>query len=141
MHTILEQTTGTVKATVQKVITGERILQMQSLIRSVEVDQIRRDFVVRIVEGTHPDSPSAPDMIKRFVRFGSSPRGGQAILLSAKVRALADGRFSVSADDIRYVFKAALRHRLILSFEGEAEGITPDQILDGLMEAIPEMGT
>lgn len=140
MHRILDQTTGNVTPTVSTVISGERILEMQGMIRGVEVDHIRRDFVVRLVEATHPDSPTAPDVVKRYVRFGSSPRGAQSILLSAKVRALSEGRFHVAADDIRYVIRAALRHRMILSFEGEAEGVTPDQILDGLLEAIPEVG-
>lgn len=138
MHRILDQTTGTKNATAQSVLTGERILDMQSLIREVEVDQIRRDFVVRLVEATHPSSSLSPDVVKRYVRFGSSPRGAQSILMGAKVRALSEGRYAVSAEDIRYVVKAALRHRLILSFEGEAEGITSDQIIEGLLEAIPE---
>jgi MoxR-like ATPase len=77
-------------------------------------------------------------VVKRYVRYGASPRGAQAILLSAKVRALSDGRYAVSNDDIKYVSHAALRHRLILSFEGEAEGIRADQILDALLKSISE---
>jgi MoxR-like ATPase len=140
MHHILEQTTGTEKPSVSAVITGERILQMQSLIREVEVDRLRRDYAVRIVEGTHPEAPQAPNIIKRYVRFGSSPRGAQAILLGAKARALIEGRFAVSNEDIRFVAKLALRHRIILSFEGEADkNVTHDSILQGLLDAIPEM--
>ena len=140
MHKILDQTTGTKTAGASRVITGERVLEMQKLIRAVEVDHIRRDYVVRLVEGTHPEAPGTSEMIKRYVRYGSSPRGAQSILLAAKVRALTEGRFAVSTDDVRYVAKPALRHRLILSFEGEAEGISPDQVLDGLLQAIPEIG-
>ena len=139
MHRILELTTGVKAPKAESVITTERILEMQSLVREVEIDHLRRDYVVRLVEATHPESTSAPDIVKRYVRFGSSPRGAQAILLSSKVRCLAEGRFSVSSEDIRYVAKPALRHRMILSFEGEAEGITSDQILDGLFQAIPEV--
>lgn len=138
MHRILDQTTGTKEASASNVLTGERVIEMQDLVRMIEVDHVRRDFVVRLIEATHPSSPTSPDVVKRYVRFGSSPRGAQSILLSAKVRALIQGRFAVSFEDIRYVCKAALRHRLILSFEGEAEGVTSDQILDGLLEELPE---
>lgn len=138
MHRILDQTTGTKKASAKAVLTGDRIIEMQSLIRDIEVDHLRRDFVVRVIEATHPTAPTSPDVVKRYVRFGSSPRGAQSILLGAKVRALSEGRFAVSFEDIRFVIKAALRHRLIMSFEGEAEGISTDQIIDGLLEAVPE---
>jgi MoxR-like ATPase len=138
MHRILEQTTGTIAPTVNPILTGERILEMQNLIRHVEVDRIRRDYVVRLVEATHPSAETAPEKVKRYVRFGSSPRGAQSILLTSKVVALSEGRFAVSADDIRYVLKPALRHRIIPSFEAEAEGIAPDIILQGLLDAIPE---
>lgn len=138
MHRILDQTTGTQKASASAVMSGERIQEMQALIRNVEVDYVRRDYVIRLIEATHPSSPMAPDIVKRYVRFGASPRGAQSILLGAKVQALIEGRFSVAFEDITYVLKAALRHRLILSFEGEAQGIGADQIIDGLLEAIPE---
>ncbi len=139
MHRILEQTTGTQVAQAHPVLNRERILEMQALIREVEIEHLRRDYVVRLVEATHPDSKRAPDTVKHYVRFGSSPRGAQAILLASKVHALSQGRYAVSSDDIRFVLKPALRHRLILSFEGEAEGITTDQILDSLIESIPEV--
>jgi MoxR-like ATPase len=76
--------------------------------------------------------------VRRFVRFGSSPRGAQACLIGAKVQALFDGRFAASVDDVRKVLKPALRHRIILNFEGEAEGIRTDQILDDVLAAVPE---
>jgi MoxR-like ATPase len=138
MNQILEQTTGVYEPKVRKLMSSERILQMQDLIRQVEVSNTCRDFVVNLVEATHPNSPIAPEVVKRYVRYGASPRGAQAILLSAKVRALSDGRYAVSNDDIKYVSHAALRHRLILSFEGEAEGIRADQILDALLKSISE---
>ncbi len=139
MHQILEMTTGTESPRAEKILSRERLLEMQGLIRYVEVDRIRREFVVKIVEATHPDSELAPEMVRRYVRFGSSPRGAQAIILGAKVRALSDGRFAVSSDDIRFVLKAALRHRIVLSFEGEAEGISPDQIIDSILEKVTEL--
>ncbi len=140
MHRILEQTTGTVFPSVNPVITGDRIIEMQKLIREVEVDRLRRDYVVRIIEATHPEAPKAPPIVKRYVRFGSSPRGAQAILLGAKARALIEGRFAVSNEDLRFVAKLALRHRIILSFEGEADkNVSHDSILEGLLDAVPEM--
>ena len=93
---------------------------------------------IRILEGTHPDRDAAPDMVQRFVRFGASPRGAQACLLAAKIQALMDGRFAVGTDDVRAVAKPALRHRMILNFEGEAEGVKTDAILDRILETTKE---
>jgi len=91
-----------------------------------------------VLEATHPDRPGAPDEVKRYVRFGASPRGAQACLLAAKIQAVFDGRFAASADDVRAVVKPALRHRVILNFEGEAEGVSRDTILDRILETVKE---
>jgi MoxR-like ATPase len=99
-----------------------------------------QDYAIRVLEATHPDRPSAPDLVKRFVRFGASPRGAQAALLAAKIQALFDGRFAASADDVRKVIRPALRHRIILNFEGEAEGVKTDAILDRILETVKETG-
>ena len=93
---------------------------------------------MRVLEATHRDRAGATDLVKRYVRYGASPRGAQACLLAAKIRALLDGRFHVSAQDIRHVAKPALRHRIILNFEGEAEGVTSDQILDQILATVAE---
>jgi MoxR-like ATPase len=93
--------------------------------------------VARLVVATHPDSPDAPDMVKRFVRYGSSPRGAQALILGAKINALLDGRYNVSFDDVQVIAPAALRHRLILNFEGQAEGIKADDIIADLVRSVP----
>jgi MoxR-like ATPase len=97
-----------------------------------------QDYVVRVLQATHPDGPDAPDLAKRFVRYGSSPRGAQAVLLAAKIRALFDGRFAASVDDVRAAVHPALRHRVLLNFEGEAEGVKADQVLDAILKAVPE---
>jgi MoxR-like ATPase len=97
-----------------------------------------QDYAVRLLQATHPDGPDAPDLVRRFVRFGGSPRGAQALLLAAKIRALFDGRFAASVDDVRASALPALRHRVLLNFEGEAEGVKTDQVLDAILKALPE---
>jgi MoxR-like ATPase len=136
LHTILDRTTGRDEVRAEKVLSAERLLQLRDLVRQVPVARPVQDFCVRFVEGTHPearDGRGVPPLTKKYVRYGSSPRGAQACLLAAKIKALLDGRFAVSTDDLRYVAKPALRHRLILNFEGEAEGIDPDTIIDSIL--------
>ncbi len=138
MHTILERTTGRQDVRAEKVLSAERLLELRELVRDVPVARPVQDFVVRVVEGTHPSAsgdnrPGVPPLTRKYVRYGASPRGAQAILLAAKIKALLDGRFAVSTDDIRYVARPALRHRLILNFEGEAEGVDPDTIIDSIL--------
>ena len=87
---------------------------------------------------THPQSSEAPDLTKRFVRFGASPRGAQSVLLAAKIRALFEGRFAASIDDVRKVCFPALRHRVLLNFEGEAEGVKTDQVIEEILAKTPE---
>ena len=138
MHSILERTTGKDLPTVEKVIGKARILAMRALARDVPVTRHVTDYAIRLLEATHPENKSAPEKVKRFVRYGASPRGAQACLLAAKIAALGDGRFAASTDDVRRVLKPALRHRVLLSFEGEAEGIKPDALLDEVLSKIPE---
>jgi MoxR-like ATPase len=120
------------------VLDREAILQMQQLVRKVPVARHVQDYAVRTIQATHPDGPDAPDLVKRFVRYGSSPRGAQAVLLAAKIRALFDGRFAASADDVRSAVHPALRHRVLLNFEGEADGIKVDQVLDAIVKSVVE---
>jgi MoxR-like ATPase len=137
MHTILERTTGRQEVRAEKVLSAERLLELRELVRDVPVARPVQDFAVRVVEGTHPTPTTGgagvPPLTKKYVRYGASPRGAQAVLLAAKIKALLDGRFAVSTDDIRYVARPALRHRLILNFEGEAEGVDPDTIIDSIL--------
>jgi MoxR-like ATPase len=138
LHTILDRTTGQKDVRAEKVLSTERLLQLRELVRQVPVARPVQDFCVRVVEGTHPtERDGAPPLTKKYVRYGASPRGAQAMLLAAKIKALLDGRFAVSTDDIRYVARPALRHRLILNFEGEAEGIDPDTIIDSILKETP----
>ena len=136
LHEILDRTTAGTRPQADKVLSAPRLLELSGLVRQVPVARAVQDWAVRIVEGTHP-RPGAPELTRRYVRFGASPRGAQACLLGAKMRALLDGRFAVSCDDIEAVARQALRHRLILSFEGEAEGVDPDHIIAQILDETP----
>ena len=138
LHTIMDRTTRSETFHAEKVLAGERLLELSELARQVPVAYTVQDFALRVLEATHP-GPKAPEATRKFVRYGSSPRGAQALLLGAKIRALLAGRFAVAADDVRAVAKPSLRHRLILNFEGEAEGIDPDAIVDQILAATPEL--
>jgi MoxR-like ATPase len=138
LHQILDLTTGSGATKREPVLNREDILEMQQLVRQVPVARHVQDYAIRVLQATHPDGPDTPDLAKRFVRYGSSPRGAQAILLAAKIRALFDGRFAASVDDVRQVAHPALRHRVLLNFEGEAEGIKTDQVIDQILKTVPE---
>ena len=138
LNAILERTTGNVTPKVNAVMTKDRILEMQRLVRDVPIAKHVQDYAVRLLQATHPTTPGAIDGVKRFVKFGSSPRGAQALLLAGKIRALFEGRFAASLDDIRAVALPALRHRVLLNFEGEAEGVKTDDVLHEILKQLPE---
>ncbi|MGI6456472.1 MAG: AAA family ATPase [bacterium] len=133
---VLIRTTDQVEPEPNVVMNGEEVMEMRKLTREVPIASSVRDYAVRCVLATHPKGEFATDMTNQFVRYGSSPRGAQGLILSGKIRALLDGRFNVSFDDIRQSVKPVLRHRLILNFEGEAEGMTTDHILDDILEKV-----
>ena len=134
---ILDRTTGEESPQVEACLTGEGILAMQGLARAVPIATHVREYVSRLVVASHPQRPEATPLAQGFVRYGASPRGGQSLILGAKVVALLSGRYNVAFDDVVAVAPAALRHRLILNFDGIAEGITPDQIVAELLEQVP----
>ncbi len=138
LHAILDLTTGAARTERTPVLHRDDILRMQNLVRRVPVARHVQDYAIRVVQGTHPDGPDAPEICKRFVRFGASPRGAQSVLLAAKIRALFEGRFAASIDDVRAVALPALRHRVLLNFEGEAEGMKTDQVIEAILKALPE---
>jgi MoxR-like ATPase len=138
LHEILERTTGGALEARRTVLDRDGIGAMQGLVRQVPVARHVQDYAVRVLQASHPDGPAAPDLVKRFVRYGSSPRGAQAMLLAAKIRALFDGRFAASVDDVRAVVHPALRHRILLNFEGEAEGVKTDHVIDAILKSVPE---
>jgi MoxR-like ATPase len=133
MVQILNRTTTAASQEVREVIDGPTILAMRKLVREVPIAPHVQEHAVRLVLGTHPDSEFATEQVKQFVRYGSSPRGAQSLMLSSKVRALLQHRFHVSIEDIDFVARPALRHRMILNFEGQAEGIEADQLIEDLI--------
>jgi MoxR-like ATPase len=137
LHTILDRTTGETAVRAEKVISAARLLELREVVRQVPCARPVQDFAIRVLQATHPENPG-PGMTRKFVRYGASPRGAQACLLGAKIKALLDGRFAASCDDVRAVAKPTLRHRLILNFEGEAEGVDPDAIIDAILKETPE---
>jgi MoxR-like ATPase len=134
---ILTRTTGQELAHAGRAADGATILAMSELARGVPVPTHVSDYVARLVVATHPENSAAPETVKRFVRYGSSPRGAQALTLGAKVTALLQDRYNVAFEDIRTVALAALRHRLLLNFEAQAEGVAADSIVEELLKAVP----
>ena len=134
---VLTRTTEGGKPDIARILVKEQIIELQKLVRQVPVAGHVKDYAVRLVLATHPKSESAAPISNQYLRFGSSPRGGQTLMLAAKVRALIQGRFNVSFDDIQAVAPAALRHRLILNFEAEAEGVTTDHIITQILQDVP----
>jgi MoxR-like ATPase len=135
LNAIIERTTRAREVEVRRVLNGPAVLRLRELVREVPIVSHVRDLVSLIVMTTHPGFEHAPEVTKRFVRYGSSPRGAQAMVLGAKVLALSQGRYNVSAEDIRAMAAPALRHRIILNFEGEAEGIDSDTIVARAVES------
>lgn len=134
LDVVMERTTKREMPSVEKVCEGTVINELEQIVRDILIAEDVRKYALRLVMGTHPETEDAPEMTKKYVRYGSSPRGAQALILASKVKAILDGRYNVAREDIQSVALASLRHRLILSFEGEAEGIDPDMIINNLLE-------
>jgi len=134
---VLTRTTTGVRAEVGKVLDRDSLIELMKVVRDVPVASHVKDYAVRLVLATHPKTGTAAPISNQYLRFGSSPRGGQTLILAGKVRALTQGRFNVSFDDIEAVAAPALRHRLILNFEAEAEGITTDHIIAQVLRDVP----
>jgi MoxR-like ATPase len=138
LNEVLTRTTENRKIDVNAIVTREQMIELQYLVRQVPVASHVRDYAVRLVLATHPKTETAAPIANQYLRFGSSPRGAQSLLLGAKVRALTQGRFNASFEDIQAVVLPTLRHRLIPNFEAEAEGITTDIILGQILRDVPK---
>jgi len=138
---IVDRTTTGTLPVLRQILAAPETVEFQDLIRSVPASRAVMEYAVRLVYATHPDLDGSIDEVKRFVRYGSSPRGAQSLVLAAKVYALLDNRYAVGFDDIRRAALPSLRHRLILSFQGEAEGIDPDRVVARVLETTPEAGS
>ncbi len=136
---VMSRTTDVYDVKPEEVIDGPTIIGYQELVRELIVAPHVRDYAIRLILATHPDDVTSPAIVKRFVHYGASPRGAQALMLGGKVRAALDSRYNVSFDDVRATAYPALRHRMILNFEGEAEGKSVDEILDEIIELVPEV--
>ena len=133
---IANRTTATATPAASPAADGPKIRAMQTLARGVPIADHVTMFTARLVKATHPEDPEAPAAVRQFVRYGSSPRGMQAMILAGKIIALLDGRYNAAFDDIRAAAVPALRHRLILNFEAQAEGMTADQIIGEILKAV-----
>ncbi len=135
---ILDRTTRGEHPRATKVIDGATLVQMQALVREVIVAPHVQDYAIRLALATHPQGPFAAEVTNQYIRWGSSPRGVQTLVLAAKVRALLDVRYNVSFEDLRRVYLPSLRHRVLLNFEAQAEGVNADEVLLQVLDSVPE---
>jgi MoxR-like ATPase len=136
---IMSRTTGAQTPHLSAVADGDRILEMGALAREVPIASHVSRYIAELVIATHPENTHLPaeSLVRQYVRYGASPRGSQAIVLGAKINALLEGRYNVAFEDVQAVAYAALRHRIILNFEGQAEGVQPDEVITDLLERVP----
>jgi len=138
METILDRTTESAKPRAEPVLSGERILEMAQLARQIPIAAEIRRYGLSLVMATHPEHELAAEITRKFVRYGASPRGAQAMILGAKIRAILDHRYHVAKEDIREMAPAVLRHRLILNFEGQAEGVSTDTVVEDILKTVAQ---
>jgi len=138
MHEILDRTTQSDEPSVERVLSRDEILGMRETVRSVPIARSVQEYAINMTLATHPDSELTHPLTERYVRYGASPRATQALVLGGKVNALLDDRVHVSCEDIRSMALPALRHRVLLNFEGEAERVDPDTIIEGIIKDTPE---
>jgi MoxR-like ATPase len=136
MAEIMARTTGDVQPHVTPRFGAEAVRRMSSLIKRVRIADETMRLALRLVRGTHPDTEEATPAVRKYVRYGASPRAAQAIILASKARALVAGRFHASADDVRHVAVPALHHRLILNFQGEMDQVSPSALVHGVLAAV-----
>jgi MoxR-like ATPase len=134
---IVQRTTTASAPTVTRVADGPTLQRISNLAREVPIASHVQEYAVQLVMATNPENPEAPKLVQQFTRLGSSPRGAQTLVLGGKVRALLEGRFNVDFDDIRAVAPSALRHRIILNFQADMEGITTDRVIDEILKKVP----
>jgi MoxR-like ATPase len=140
LSTIIDRTTRSVEEKPAKVMDGAEIVKWQHLIRQVIIAPHVQDYIVRLTMATHPGGELATPITNQYLRWGSSPRGAQTVTLAAKVRALLSGRYNVSFEDVRRVYLPAMRHRVILNFEAQAEAIDTDHVLNEILKQVSEKG-
>lgn len=137
LHEIINRTTKAESPTIEPVLDADKIIEFQQVVRQVIIAPHVQDYAIRSVLATHPEGEFATSLSRQFLRFGGSPRACQALVLGGKVKALLDGRAHVSVEDIKSIMLPALRHRILMNFEGQAEGITPDMIINDIIDTLP----
>ena len=137
--TIIDRTTRYEVAMPEKLASGQQIVQMRHVALNVPVPSHVTEYVARLVVASHPENEASPSVVRDYLQYGSSPRGAQALIIGSKIHALLEGRFNVSFDDIHAIAPAALRHRFLLNYDALAEGITSDEIIQALLEEVPQM--
>jgi len=135
MVEILDRTTGKESPAANKAVSGADIVEMRALARTVPIASHVKEYIAKLMLATHPEDSNASPLVKKYVRYGVSPRGGQALVLGAKVTALMAGRYNVAFEDVHAVAKAALGHRLLFNFDGLAEGVKADDVIEELVKA------
>ena len=138
LETILDRTTEVGKPKAEAIFDGARILSLAQLVRQIPIAREVRRYAIAVVMATHPEHELATASTKKYVRYGSSPRGAQAIILAAKLKAILDGRYHVAREDVKHVAPMALRHRLILNFEGQAEGVPTDDVIRNVLDTVKD---
>jgi MoxR-like ATPase len=131
---IIDTTVGSQTLQAKQVASGEQLMHLIQTARAVPVATHVKEYAVRLLLATHPDQEDAPDSVRKYVRYGASPRGLQALIMTSKVRALLEGRYNVSLEDLQNVAFPSLRHRIILNFDGLADGVTPEDLIETIIE-------
>ncbi len=139
IEVILDRTTESQTPEASRLLEPERVLEMSRLARRIPISEEVRRYAIHTVLGSHPDNELASPMVRQFVRYGSSPRGAQAVILASKIHAILDHRFHVACDDIRAVAANCLRHRILLNFEGQAEDVKPDAIVEDILKSVDKL--
>ncbi len=132
---ILTRTTGETESHAEVSLNGERLTEMRSLARQVPVPEPVLKRVVELVMSTHPETEFAPEIVRRYVRYGASPRAGQACLVASKIRAVLQGRYHVASEDLLAMAMPVINHRMLLNFEAQADGVTSETILNELIQS------
>lgn len=136
LYNIIDVTITNNDVNINRIIDGQKILEYREIIRSVPIARPVQEYALKIVLGTHPENSVSPEVSKKYIRFGASPRAAQAIILASKVRAIMEGRFNVSFEDIKYTAYPSLRHRFFLNFDAIADGINADKLITQILESI-----
>ncbi len=139
LKTIMDRTTTGYKPDIQAVMNGDEIVGTQKLVRRIVVAPHVQDYIIRLAMASHPQGPYAIDVTNKYVRWGASPRAVQTLTLGAKLNALLDGRYNASFSDAKKIYLPAMRHRVLLNFEGEAEGVSVDEVLTEVLDKTPTM--